>query len=199
MDLEKLSSSAALAEKDKEKEDTEAAIKKEKELRKPRNERYLGMGTMSLSDFNKIYDKTIMRGIEHQAFVPRLEEPFKENFNFKIYGYSISKYYYENNDRHLRTDFFKNEEENLLINLPRRSTSEYLEWDPTQFCSEFKVLCFRLIQYIKQTYNLDFSDYELLEYYRICKMNKGIFLSTIHSDQSPFLEFVRAKRAKLAK
>ena len=150
------------------------------------------IGEISHSDLIKIYDKTIMKGCDYQAYIPRLSDPFNDTFTFKIYGYSYQK-------SSVQQMYTKNEEENVIINVPRRNTQEYIEWDPVHFSHEFKVLCFRLGQYIKQNYNLDFSDYEILEYYRICRMNKGIFLNTIHSDHSPFLEFVRAKRNKALK
>ena len=160
---------------------------------------FMGEGAMSLTDFNKIYDKTIQKGIEHQAFVPKIGEPNKPNFLFKVYGYSAKKVIIDTIDRTPTCTFVKNEEYTLRVNLPRRSTSDFLEWDPTHLCDDFKLLCFRLTQYIKQNYNMEFTDAEILEYYRICKMNKAIFLNTIHTDQSPFLEYVRVKRSRMLK
>ena len=83
-----------------------------------------------------------------------------------------------------------------MIDLPKRTTTEYLEWDPNLFNDEFKLLCLRVQQYIKLHYDLEFSNFEIHEFYRICKMNKGIFLTSIHNDESPFLEYVRLKRSK---
>ena len=164
-----------------------------------RNEKFQdSIHHLSASDFNKIYDKTIKKGFDYQAFVPKIVEPYQETYTFKIYGYSFSRQD-RGNPASPNLCFSKNEEENLIITIPRRKTNDYIQWDPAHFSSDFKVLCFRLGQFIKQNYNLDFSDYEILEYYRICRMNKGLFLNTIHSDESPFLEFVRSKRAKMIK
>lgn len=165
----------------------------QKNLSKKKPDKYQeGPHLLSISDFNKIYDKTIMKGFDYQAYIPKVIEPYQDNYSFKVYGFSFSQ-------SSGTPTFTKNEEDNIIISLKRRKIGDYLEWDPSHYCNDFKVLIFRICQYIKQNYNLDFTDYEILEYYRVCRMNKGLFLNTIHSDESPFLEFVRSKRAKMVK
>ena len=150
---------------------------------------------ISDEDYCKIYDMTINKGTDYQAQIPYYgSSNNKDMHTFKIYGYT-NRQFQGNNYGTL--GYEKDNEEVLIVKVPKRSIGEYIEWDPLQCNNEFKVLCHRVIQYIRQNYNIEFKEYDILEYYRICRMNKGIFLNSIHGDYSPFLEFVRNKRAKL--
>ena len=144
-------------------------------------------------DFNKVYDKTIRRGCNYQAMIPKVQEQ-PGPFIYKIYGFGYNKPT-ETSSHYLQT-ITKNTEQNLIVTVPRRKIAEQIEWDPEHSSDDFKFLSFQMAQYIKQNYKLDLTDHEVREYYRICRMNRGIFLASIYSDHSPFLEFVRHKRQK---
>ena len=152
---------------------------------------------VSMHHYQKLYDKTIKAGFEHQAFIPLLTDAPSKAFVLKIYGYDRVEAPFEAKCDYL--SYVKDEERNLRVTISARSAEAYLDWDPIHQSTNFKALCYRLCQFIRQNYNLCFSEYEILEYYRICNMNKGFFLNTIQNDQSPFLEFVRAKRTKMLK
>ena len=146
---------------------------------------------------NDVYDTRIKVGNEYQAIVPAIECDRLDFFKFKVYGYDYVSGPSEPKVASL--SYVKDEERNLNISVARRSADDYLEWKPIETSrNDIKVLCYSVGQFIRQTYKLELSEYEILEYYRICNMNKGFFLNTIHSDQSPFLEFIRDRRKRRA-
>ncbi len=167
-------------------------VKKDNNSSKRRSERGYGeSGTLSLQDFNKIYDMTIKLGSQYQAFIPNISESGLPQNTYKVYGYRYNK------DFSQPVCFHKDEETNILIHINKRTLHEYLEWDPSHFCNDFKSMCNQVFHFVKQYYDVELSEFDILEFFRICKMNRGIFLGSIYNDESPFLEFIRAKRYRL--
>lgn len=127
-----------------------------------------------------------------------LQPDKKEYLNFTIPSFKLihqdQASQAENNDadekiRYVGQEIEFDEDYSLMVQIPVRKTSDYLEWDPERVTQQFKLKVYQIKKFVEQKYGLKVPFSHYLDYFKICKMNESIFLKTIYNNLSPWLEY----------